>query len=91
MQPVASSVSHPAARDLRRRARLWLLIALASSVLCLSLALGVGGAIFCHLAQQASAQGLHADAQAKLRWGQILTVAGSVLGALTVILTLILR
>ena len=40
---------------------------------------------------QAAAQGLTADAEAKLKWGKILTLAGSVLGVLTTTLTLILR
>jgi hypothetical protein len=88
-QPLVSPA--PTARELHRRASTWLALSLVSSVACLSLALGVGGAVFCHLAMQAAAQGLISDAAAKLRWGQILTCAGSALGAVTVILTLILR
>jgi hypothetical protein len=53
--------------------------------------LGIGGAVFCYLALQAAAQGLTADAEAKLRWGKILTLVGSVMGILTTILTLIFR
>jgi hypothetical protein len=93
MPPEASPLASPAAvaQDLQRRANTWLIVSLASTLLCLSLALGTGGAIFCYLAMQAAAQGLTADAQAKLKWGQILTVAGSALGVLTAILTVILR
>ena len=88
-EPVASTTQ--TGKELQRQASTWLALSLVSSVACLSLALGVGGAIFCHLAMQAAAQGLHADAAAKLKWGQILTVVGSALGAVTVVLTLLLR
>ena len=93
MPPEASPLASPAAvaQDLQRRANTWLVISLASTLLCLSLALGTGGAIFCYLATQSASQGLPADAEAKLKWGQILTVVGSALGILTAILTLILR
>jgi hypothetical protein len=79
------------AEELQQQATLWLVISLVSSVVCLGLALSVGGAIFCYLARQAAAQGLTADAQAKLKWGKILTVAGSALGVLTSVLALIFR
>jgi hypothetical protein len=93
MQPEASPLASPAAvaQDLRRRANTWLIVSLVSTLLCLSLALGTGGAIFCYLAMQSASQGLIDDAEAKLKWGQILTVAGSALGILTAILTLIFR
>ena len=80
-----------AAQELHKQASTWLVISLASSVLCVSLCLGIGGAVFCYLALQAAAQGLTADAEAKLRWGKILTLVGSVMGILTTILTLIFR
>jgi ABC-type nickel/cobalt efflux system permease component RcnA len=79
------------AEALQQRATTWLVISIASSVLCLSLGLGIGGAIFCYLARQAASQGLTADAEAKLKWGQILTLAGSALGVLTTIVALISR
>jgi hypothetical protein len=93
MQPDASPLDSPAAQalELERRARTWLVLSVISSLFCLSLGLGIGGAIFCYLARQAAAQGLRSDAEAKLKWGQILTVVGSALGVLTAILTLILR
>jgi hypothetical protein len=91
MQPDATSPAPAAAQELEQEAVLWLVIALVSSVLCLGLALGIGGAIFCYLARQAAAQGLTADAEAKLKWGKILTLAGSVLGVLTSVLALIFR
>jgi len=87
--PLASSAA--SAQELQRRASIWLALSLVSSLACLSLALGIGGAIFCHLAMQAAAQGLTADAAAKLKWGQILTVVGSALGVVTAILTLVFR
>lgn len=87
-QPLASAGT---AQELQRRASTWVALSLVSSVVCLSLALGIGGAIFCHLATQAAARGLLEDAAAKLKWGQILTVVGSGLGMLTALLTLIFR
>ncbi|HYQ14754.1 MAG TPA: hypothetical protein VEQ58_03325 [Polyangiaceae bacterium] len=78
-------------QELQQQAKTWLALSIVSSVFCLSLGLGIGGAIFCYLAQQAAAQGLRDDAQAKLKWGKILTVVGSALGVLTAILTLIFR
>jgi tetrahydromethanopterin S-methyltransferase subunit E len=80
-----------AAQDIHRQATTWLGISLASSVFCVSLCLGIGGAVFCYLALQAAAQGLTVDAEAKLRWGKILTLVGSGIGILTTILTLIFR
>jgi len=78
-----------AAQDLHRQATTWLVISLASSVFCVSLCLGIGGAVFCYLAMQAAGHGLTADAEAKLKWGKILTLVGSVMGMLSTILSLI--
>jgi hypothetical protein len=91
MQPEAPPVAAPAAAALHQQATTWLVISLVSSVLCLSLGLGIGGAIFCYLARQAASQGLTTDAAAKLKWGKILTLAGSALGIITSILALIFR
>jgi len=93
MPPTAQPHPSPATADqaLQQQAKTWLALSVVSSVFCLSLCLGVGGAIFCYLAMQAATQGLSADAQAKLKWGKILTVVGSALGLLTLILTLIFR
>jgi hypothetical protein len=38
---------------------------------------------------QAAGHGLTADAEAKLKWGKILTLVGSVMGMLSTILSLI--
>jgi hypothetical protein len=83
--------SAAAPEDLKKQANTWLLISLASSVLCVSLCLGIGGALFCYLALQSLEHGLLADAEAKLRWGKIITLVGSVLGVLTTTISLILR
>lgn len=88
-QPLLSSAA--AARDVHKQATTWLALSVASSIFCLSLGLGVGGAVFCYLAMQSSAQGLTEDAEAKLKWGKILTVVGSALGVLTALLLLIFR
>ena len=81
MQPPAPFSPQPAAaQELQQQAKTWLLISLLSSVVCVSLCLGIGGAVFCYLAAQSAAQGLTADAEAKLKWGKILTLSGSVMG-----------
>lgn len=79
------------ARELHRQAGLWLIISLISSVLCASLCLGLGGAVFCYLAMQAADHGLLDDARDKLKWGKILALVGSVLGILSTSATLIFR
>jgi hypothetical protein len=92
MQSPAPYSPQPApAQELHQQATTWLVISLLSSVLCVSLCLGIGGAVFCYLASQSAGQGLIADAQDKLKWGKILTLVGSVLGVLTTSLTLLLR
>jgi hypothetical protein len=83
--------SGTAAQDLHRQATLWLVLSLTSSVFCVSLCLGIGGAVFCYLAMQAASLGLLADAEAKLKWGKILTLVGSVMGLLSTTLSLIFR
>lgn len=85
-QPSASP-----AKELYQEAGLWLGISLVSSVFCLSLCLGIGGAVFCYLALQAASQGLVADAEAKLKWGKIVTLVGSALGVLSTSISLIFR
>lgn len=79
------------AREVEQQATAWLVISLASSVLCVSLCLGLIGATFCYLALQAARRGLMQDAQDKLRWGRIVTLVGSVLGVVATSLALILR
>ena len=93
MRPEAPPLASPAvaAQELEQQAVVWLAISLASSVFCVSLCLGIIGAIFCYLAIQASKQGLLADAQDKLKWGKIVTLVGSVLGVLSTTLSLIFR
>jgi len=79
------------ARAAYQQAQHWLLISLASSVLCVGLCLGIGGAVFCYLSMQAASDGLLADAEDKLKWGRILTLTGSVIGVFSTTLSLILR
>jgi hypothetical protein len=80
-----------AAQELHKQATTWLVISLASSVLCVSLCLGIGGAVFCYLAMQSASHGLTTDAEAKLKWGKILTLVGSVMGMLSTTLALFFR
>jgi hypothetical protein len=88
----APPLARPAiARELHQQATTWLVISLASSLFCLSLCLGVGGAVFCYLAMQSASHGLVADAEGKLRWGKILTLVGSVMGVLLSSLWLVFR
>jgi hypothetical protein len=79
------------AKELYQRAGLWLVLSLLSSLFCVSLLLGVGGGLFCYLALQSASQGSLADAEAKLKWGKIITLSGSLLGVLSTALFLIFR
>ena len=91
MQTEAPSLASPAAaaQELHAQATTWLVISLASSVFCVSLCLGLGGAVFCYLAMQSASHGLVADAEGKLKWGKVLTLVGSVMGVLSTSLWLI--
>lgn len=91
MPPEAPPLAQPAAtaQELQRQANTWLIISLVSAVLCGSLCLGLGGAVFCYLSLQSAAHGLLADAELKLKWGKILTLVGSVMGVLGTTLWLI--
>lgn len=89
--PVLSPTAPAAARDLYQQAQTWLLISLVSAVLCVSLCLGIGGAVFCYLSMQATSHGQLEDAEDKLKWGKILTLVGSVIGILSTTLSLIFR
>jgi hypothetical protein len=82
MQTEAPPLATPAAaaQELQKQATTWLVISLASSVLCVSLCLGLGGAVFCYLAMQSASHDLLADAEVKLKWGKVLTLVGSVMG-----------
>lgn len=90
-EALSQSPSDEAARELHKQACAWLVISLASSLLLLSLCLGIGGAVFCYLSMQAAAHGLVQDAEDKLKWGKILTLVGSAIGVLSTTLSLIFR
>jgi hypothetical protein len=89
--PVLPASAPPAQREQYRQAQTWLLVSLASSVLCASLCLGIGGAVFCYLAMQAASEGQLQDAEDKLKWGRILTLVGSAVGIVSTSLSLLLR
>jgi hypothetical protein len=93
MQTEAPPLATPAAaaEELHQHATTWLVISLASSVLCVSLCLGLGGAVFCYLAMQSARHGLLLDAEVKLKWGKVLTLVGSVMGILSTTLWLIIH
>ena len=91
MQLPAPPLASPAAQELYQQAMLWLLLSLVSSVLCVSLCLGLGGAVFCYLAMQAASHGSLDDAAEKLKWGKIVTLVGSVMGILSTSLSLFFR
>ena len=69
--------------------RIIMVFSLLSSLLCVSLCLGLGGAVFCRLAMQSARHGLLSDADVKLKWGKVLTLVGSVMGMLSTTLLLI--
>lgn len=93
MQTEAPPLARPAvtAQELHQQAVTWLVISLGSSLLCVSLCLGLGGAVFCYLAMQSASHGLLADAEVKLKWGKVLTLVGSVMGVISTTLWLIFR
>jgi hypothetical protein len=93
MPPVAPPLASPAvaAQEFEQQAVIWLAISLGSSLFCVSLCLGIIGAIFCYLAIKSAKQGLLADAEEKLKWGKIVTLVGSVLGIFSTTLALIFR
>lgn len=70
---------------LRREATTWLVVAAVSIFVCSSCCVGMIGAVMCFLALQAADQGNVADAEAKLKWGKIITIAGIALGILTIV------
>ena len=68
-------------QELSKQAKTWLIIS-AVSAFCCTGCFGVVGAVFCYLAMQAADQGNVADAEAKLKWGKIITIVGVALGVL---------
>ena len=93
MQTEGPSHARPAATalELHKQATTWLVISLVSTIVFVSLCLGVGGAVFCYLSAQAAEHGLLQDAEDKLKWGKILTLVGSTIGILSTTLSLIFR
>jgi hypothetical protein len=67
--------------ELKKQAKTWLIISIVS-IFCCTGCFGVIGAVFCYMATTALDQGNVQDAQAKLKWGKIVTIVGIVLGAL---------
>jgi len=67
--------------ELKKQAKTWMIISIVSAFCC-SGCFGIIGAVFCHLATTALDQGNVADAEAKLKWGKIVTIAGAALGVL---------
>ena len=68
--------------ELKKQTKTWLIISAITAVFCWNCCFGVIGAVFCYLAMTAADQGNVADAQAKLKWGKIITIIGIVLGIL---------
>ncbi len=67
--------------ELSKQAKTWLIISAVSAICCTG-CFGVVGAVFCYLAMQAADQGNITDAEAKLKWGKIITIVGVALGVL---------
>jgi hypothetical protein len=66
--------------DLKKEATTWLFAGAATFFLCGCFNLfSVIGGVLCFLSMQAAEQGHLEDAEAKLKWGKILIVSGSVL------------
>ncbi len=67
--------------ELKKQAKTWMIISFVS-VICCTGCFGIIGGIFCYMAMTALEQGNVPDAQAKLKWGKIVTIVGAVLGVL---------
>ena len=61
--------------ELKKRATTWLVVSIVSLMVC-GCCTGLIGAIFCFMAMQAVDQGNVQDAESKLKWGKIITLAG---------------
>jgi hypothetical protein len=72
-------------QELKKQATMWLIIAAVSAFFCGSCCFGIAGGVLCFLAMQAAEQGNSADAEAKLKWGKIITIVGLVLGVLSIV------
>jgi hypothetical protein len=70
---------------LRKDATTWLIVSGVSTFFCNGCCFSLIGAVMCFLAMQAADQGNTADAEAKLKWGKILTIVGVALGVLSVV------
>jgi len=78
--------------ELKKEATTWLIVSAATSFFCtFGCCFGIAGAVFCFLAMQAADQGNVADAEAKLRWGKIITLCGVGIGFLGTLISLLLH
>ncbi len=77
--------------ELKKEATTWLIAAGVTSVTCFGCCMSLIGAVLCFLALQAAEQGNTADAEAKLRWGKIVTLGGVVFGLLVFTAALLVR
>jgi hypothetical protein len=73
------SRSQSGSASLRRELQTWLALSVLS-VPCFGLFSGIIGTVLCLLAWQAMEHGQLSDAEAKLRWGKIVTVVGFAVG-----------
>ena len=70
-------------QELSKQAKTWLIISAVTAFVCCNGCFGIIGAVFCYLAMQAADQGNVADAEAKLKWGKIITIVGVAIGVLS--------
>ena len=69
----------PPNSPIKKEAQTWLIVSLATVVMCTS-CFGIIGGALCYMAMQAADQGNLADAANKLKWGKIITIVGLLLG-----------
>ncbi len=67
--------------DLKKQATTWLIVSIALFVVC-GCCFSLSGTAFCYMAMQAVDAGNIEDAQSKLKWGKILTLAGFGVGVI---------
>jgi hypothetical protein len=70
---------------LKKQATTWLIVAAASFVLCGGNCFGLIGGILAFLAMQAADQGNVEDAESKLKWAKIVTIAGGALALIGIV------
>lgn len=78
------------AADAKKQATTWLIVSIVSFFFCGGVnCFGLIGAVLCFLAMQAADQNNVPDAESKLKWGKITTIAGGAFALVSVMIAVI--